>query len=133
MYISHPMSKLLYFQEIPISYENDEEYQQCILALLSLQPIFDEHSSNTIELFLDMVYEEIKDNSYICELCLLAANTMYVEDIQLGLVLLFSYEYLQKTHALFLSYLQEGTSSISFMEQYQQFKTMLTNTCHSTK
>lgn len=103
------MSKLAYFKHLHIHYESNEEYQQCMIALLSLQPNVSEGTvehldTDMIHLFLEMIYHEIKTNAFLCELCTLAANTIFSNDIELGLVILFSYDYLQITHEVLVAY-----------------------------
>lgn len=82
--------------DLEVTYENDEEYRNTLLQYFSL-PEYDEQSimEKTHELF-----EKIKDIPVFQEKMRTASQSMGMEDLEMGLIILFSYDHFAELIAL---------------------------------
>lgn len=98
-----------------LRYETDDEYRQCIQDLISSCPPVvaelgtaiseyddddDDTHADAITLFLDFVYQETKEDPMFRNLYEAAAPQFFSEDPTIGLVVLFSYDYLSLFFAI---------------------------------
>ena len=82
-------------------FETHEDYQQCFLSVFGIEE-FDE---NVVAEKTKALYEELKDNEDFINLLKQLAGKMMSEDVELGLFMLFSFDYIHD----FLEILKNGT------------------------
>lgn len=87
-----------------LSYTTDEEYQNDILIFFNLS----EYNSDKIIKKIEELYLKIKDIPEFREKMQTGANQCMSEDLEMGLVIQFSYDYFKEFHTLL------KTHSISF-------------------
>ena len=73
-------------------FETHEDYQQCFLSVFGIQE-FDE---SIIAEKTKALYEELKDNKDFVDLLKRMAGQMMSEDVELGLYMLFSFDYIHE-------------------------------------
>ena len=71
-------------------FETHEDYQNCFLSVFGIKE-FDE---NVVAEKTKALYEELKDNKDFVDLLKHLAGKMMSEDVELGLYLLFSFDYI---------------------------------------
>lgn len=81
-------------------FETHEDYQQCFLSVFGIQ----EFQENIIAKKTKELYEELKDNEDFVKLLKRMAGQMMSDDYEVGLFILFSFDYLHK----FLEILKNG-------------------------
>lgn len=136
-------SKLDYLKQLQIQYETDEQYQQCILAMISLQPDWPEelqehnlHASDTetdfnettfdaINAFIDIVYNETCTIEAFHDLYTTIAATVMSQDPQVGLVILFSFDHLHTFQRMLVAHLDNQHDLVQ--EIYIGLKAQFTN------
>lgn len=105
-------TSISYVKDIHVQYETNEEYQQCILSLVSLQPYWptqNEDQFDAITEFIDFIYKqthEIPEFQLIYEK---ASATMFSTNLQIGLVILFSFDYLKLFHSVLCAFINNDT------------------------
>lgn len=72
-----------------IDYNNDEEYRNSILKYFSLT----EYNEQSIMEKTHMLFEKVKDIPEFQEKMRTAAQSMGCEDLEMGLIILFSYDH----------------------------------------
>ena len=103
----------MYNINVKIEYENNKQYRQCLRNVFSMdisnldipfdqiedlddetedELLFDE---NAMIKSMDFIYEKTNNNAYFIELYKIAASKMFSEDENIGLAVLFSYDYLK--------------------------------------
>ena len=103
----------MYNINVKIEYENNKQYRQCLRNVFSMdisnldipfdqiedlddetedELLFDE---NAMIKSMDFIYEKTNNNAYFKELYKIAASKMFSEDENIGLAVLFSYDYLK--------------------------------------
>lgn len=102
---------------ISISYSNDLEYQTILLCIFSNTDL----GSSTDEEFekgldnidfdkgLEFILEKTNDNPIFKELYVLASSKMFLENPDIGLVILLSYDYLKLFYPILVEYIHYGT------------------------
>jgi len=121
---------MMYPVDMKIIYRNDEEYRQKLRSLANMRPQRDEgqdeegfdtvskdeldYDNHAMIGLLDFIKEKTKDNDDWQELFLKASYTMMVEDVDIGMVVLMSYDYLCDFHEALCYFFQneelkEGT------------------------
>ena len=95
---------------IVVKYSNDKEYRNCLRQIFSMNTNSTWNDSDITDLdevsqdellydfyastnFLDFIYDETKNNTSFIELYSLAASVMISTDTNIGLAVLFSYDY----------------------------------------
>ena len=71
-------------------FETHEDYQECFLSVFGIEE-FDE---NVVAEKTRALYEELKDNKNFVDLLKHLAGKMMSEDVELGLFMLFSFDYI---------------------------------------
>lgn len=87
-------------------FETHEDYQQYFLSVFGIKE-FDE---NVIAEKTKALYEELKDNKDFVDLLKHLAGKMMSEDVELGLYMLFSFDYIH----VFLEILRNNTGNYNF-------------------
>ena len=85
------------------TYTNDEEYQRDIQILFRMDTTsgdFSEYEEEPVNLALNYLYEKTKEIAILQELYDLGAAKMMSEDREIGMTILFSYDYMLVFHAL---------------------------------
>ena len=96
--------------DIVVKYSNDKEYRNCLRKIFSMNTNYTWNDSDITDLddvsqdellydsdattnFLDFIYDKTKNNTLLIELYTLAASVMISTDTNIGLAVLFSYDY----------------------------------------
>lgn len=80
--------------KVAVQYEDDEQYRECICSVFQMSEYDDENISTGLE----YVFQLTQSNSALMEIYVLAAGKMMSEDPEIGLVILFSYDYFATFH-----------------------------------
>jgi len=121
------MISLEYITQKSINYENNKEYRQSLRYLFCMnnesylekvnairnvenlddetedEISYDEESTSKI---LDEIYLQTKHDPLMINLYTIAASKMFSEDINIGIAVLFSYDYLKLFHLCLVDYLK---------------------------
>jgi len=82
-------------------FETHDDYQQCFLSVFNIQ----EFNENVVVKKTKALYEELKENEDFIKLLKQLATKIMSEDVELGLFMLFSFDYIHD----FLEVLKNGT------------------------
>jgi hypothetical protein len=111
--------------DIVIEYHDDSEYRNCINQLFGTNNSDEDYDEASATLFLDYVYKLTKTNYFIKKLYILAAATMMSTDQNLGLSVLFSYNYLNLFHKFLVHYFTSKTTYKKDIEQNESYVELL--------
>ena len=116
----------MYNINVKIEYENNKQYRQCLRNVFSMdisnldipfdqiedlddetedELLFDE---NAMIKSIDFIYEKTNNNAYFKELYKIAASKMFSEDENIGLAVLFSYDYFASFHLCLVDFLNKN-------------------------
>ena len=116
------MQDTFYCTDCPtVTYDNDFEYRVCLRKLFSMKPkklsCHDEideisrdendYDGETTSKGLDFIYESTKENVYFQKLYDAGASKMLSENREIGLAVLFSYDYMKYFHSCVVDYLED--------------------------
>jgi hypothetical protein len=124
-------------------YNSDEEYRAFLRVLVKMDPAkfyetedikcdptdprvsketIDEYNydQDAVKIYLDRVYEETRRRPEFQRLYLAAAALMFSENPEIGLAVLFSYDYLAWFYSCYVKYLQNPTSWNADEDEYYQ-------------
>jgi hypothetical protein len=99
-----------------LSYSTDEEYQHAIQILFQMNSVEENqhdgvlYDGEAVSKTLDAVYAATRDLPLFKEVYDLAAAKMMSEDREIGLAILFSYDYLLDFHALLVAHFTKSSS-----------------------
>lgn len=108
-----------YPTHIEIQYTNDDEYRECIIRVFHYDDTNDNSDDSYSSKLLDIIFEETSDN--LRELYELSSAVMMMESLDIGLAILFSYDYFALFHLCLCDYLalnQEEQTQFSKKNQY---------------
>ena len=113
---------------IQIQYTNDDEYRKCITRVLHIDEDEDEDNDADLTQILDVIFE--KTSVHFKELYELSSAVMMMEDIDIGLVILFSYDYFSLFHLCLCDYLsinqeEDKEELIQFTNKNQYYLQLL--------
>ena len=129
-------NKYKYPTELDISYDNTQEYRCCIRSLFHMNIIkqnpainedepLDEETLDELNydeeagiLAMDYIYSKTADNVLFRELYTVAATRMFSTDLETGMTILFSYDYLLLFHKCLVCFFKTPDE---FTESYQSF------------
>lgn len=115
----------MYNINISVSYNNNTSYRECLRNVCSMdisnlnipfdqmedlddetkdELLFDQNAMNRT---MDYVYELTKENTCFKEFYLLGAGQMFSQDEQIGLAVLFSYDYFALFHVCLIEFLNK--------------------------
>jgi hypothetical protein len=97
---------------LDITYENDEEYRDCLCQLLKV----DDDSFNFD--YLDFIYSKTEKIPIFIDLYEIAAGTMMSTDKTIGLAVLFSYTYLMIFHKCLVDFFKDPSSNLALNENF---------------
>jgi len=126
-YCFYQTNNMRYLVETPVNYANSAEYRRCIRLLFEMDQTVYEKQIDDIEAHnqevldaetrdemcydgvaainvMDYVYDCTKDTPEFALLYTKAAARMFSEDPNLGIAILFSYDYLQLFHACLVEF-----------------------------
>ena len=113
------MSKIPYNTDIVfITYIDDQSYRQCLRDLFfmnsHIQEDLDEitqdeqnYDIDAANKAMDYIYAQTKDNIHFQNLYDCAAAKMFSTDREIGLAVLFSYDYMKYFHSCVVDYLED--------------------------
>jgi hypothetical protein len=99
-------------------YVRDILYREDYLNIFSIEDC--DNNANDNELFskaIDNLFEKIKESDVLKIFMLKAAANLISEDLQLGLCLLYSYDYMYITHLCVSEYLDTGFVSLDNIDK----------------
>jgi len=85
-----------------IEYLNDQEYRICIAQIFNIPNDIDDYSFEPV---FDMIYEKTKDDPFFKKIYTIAAGFMLSEDPNVGICVLFAYDYAKAFYAVLCDYL----------------------------
>lgn len=106
-----------------IQYSNDEEYKECIIRVFHYDETND--NSNYSTKLLDVLFE--KTSVHFKKLYELSSAIMMMEDLDIGLAVLFSYDHFSLFHLCLCDFLliTQETEQILFTKQNQYYLQLL--------
>lgn len=108
-----------------VAYENNDEYQAAMRLICRFSNGTD-YDADNMKKVLDYVWEKTYTNTQFMELYKLAAEQRMITEAVIGLVLLFSYDYLKEFYILFSRFLSIPEESIEDHPCYLSLKAKLT-------
>ena len=122
-----------YPSNLVISYHDNAGYRNSLRQLMSMKPVcpwdtdtlceIDQESQDewncddtVVGTFLDAVYAHTKDNEQFRKLYVAAAGAMISEDPNIGLAVLFSYDYLCSFHQCLCHFFQHSSQAINALD-----------------
>ena len=85
----------MYNFDLDVNYDTDDEYREQLLKVFG----FDCYNDKIIEI-QKTIFNDIKENKSLTDLLSKASNSVLSEDLEIGLVLLFSYSYFKIFHCI---------------------------------
>jgi hypothetical protein len=85
-----------------IEYLTDQEYRICIAQIFGIPKDLDDYSFEPI---FDDIYEKTKDDPFFKKIYTIAAGFMLSEDPNVGMCVLFAYDYAKAFYAVLCDYL----------------------------
>ena len=129
-------NKYIYPTELDILYDNTHEYRSCIRRLFHMniikqnqminedEPLDEEtldeldYDEEACKLAMDFIYSKTTDNVLFRELYTVAATRMFSTDLETGMAILLSYDYLLSFHKCLVCFFK---TPVEFTESYQSF------------
>jgi hypothetical protein len=94
--------------------DEEKDYVRNILYREDLLHIFNIDSNNVFEIFDDIfseLYNKIKENDFLKECIEKVASKIMIIDDEIGLCILYSYDYMYLSHKCISEYLKKGVIS----------------------
>ena len=88
---------------LQIQYTNDDEYRECIVRVFHYDDTADDSDDSYSSKLLDLIFE--KSSVQLKELYEKASAVMMMEDLDIGLAILFSYDYFSLFHLCLCDFL----------------------------
>tara|TARA_A100001015_G_C14611054_1_gene564212 strand:- start:125 stop:472 length:348 start_codon:yes stop_codon:yes gene_type:complete len=85
-----------------VNYNNDTEYRKSMLDVFNMTEFDDKKINNYINLLFNHLIKENKFKELFKE----SANSLFLEDLEIGLMQLFSYHCFKIWHNILISYLK---------------------------
>ncbi len=104
---------------LDIKYENDDEYQECLKKVYNINIEKDDddemfnHMSNRIVILKD----KMKHLNEIVHLCNLTAKMLLSEELEIGFLLLHSYDYFELFYKLYCHYFNTNEINSTIYEK----------------
>lgn len=127
-------SMQLYDQDYTVLYSNNKEYRDCMRHLFKMKPntsnidldeeTLDEqnYDNSRAIVLLDYIYSITKDNPQFQELYAYGAATMFSQDPEIGLTILFSYDYFYFFHPCLCNFIKVPQQMNEKNEYYLKIK-----------
>ena len=100
--------------DLDINYTNDDEYKKCLVDVYNIENIdiynIDANDSifNVMVDKIKIIKEKIERKEEIIKLCTLSAKMMITEDLEVGILILHSYDYFPLFYKLYCHLLKTG-------------------------
>ena len=111
-----------------IEYLNDQEYRICIAQIFNMSKSLAELETiddYSFEPAFDMIYERTKDDPFFKKIYAVAAGFMLSEDPNVGMCVLFAYDYAKAFYAVLCDYLNEATGNTNKEENKATLEKLL--------
>ena len=112
---------------LQIQYTNDDEYRECIVRVFHYDDTNEDSDDGYSTKLLDILFE--KTAVIFKELYELSSAVMMMEDLGIGLAILFSYEHFSLFHLCLCDYLlinqEEKEKQIQFIKENQYYLQLL--------
>lgn len=112
---------------LQIHYTNDDEYRECIIRVFHYNETNNEDDEDFSIKMLDILFE--KTSVHFKELYELSSAVMMMEDLEIGLAILFSYDHFSLFHLCLCDYLlinqEEKEEQIQFINTNQYYLQLL--------
>lgn len=104
----------MYHHSLEIVYSDDDEYRDCIRRVFSMNPanctdddgfIYDDKN---VSAGLDFIFAKTKDVTEFRDLYLVGAAKMLSNELEIGMAIIFSYEYFDLFHVCLADYIRDG-------------------------
>jgi hypothetical protein len=104
----------MYHHSLEIVYSDDDEYRDCIRRVFSMDPanctdddgyVYDDKN---VSAGLDEVFTITKDVPEFRDIYLVCAGKMLSTELEIGMALIFSYEYFDLFHLCLADYMRDG-------------------------
>ncbi len=104
----------MYHHSLEIVYSDDDEYRDCIRRVFSMDPanctdddgyVYDDKN---VSAGLDEIFAITKDIPEFRDLYLVGAGKMMSTDLEIGMAIVFSYEYFDLFHVCLADYIRDG-------------------------
>ena len=105
-----------------IEYLNDEEYRICIAQIFGMPKDLDDYSFEPI---FDDIYERTKDEPFFKKIYAIAAGFMLSEDPNVGMCVLFAYDYAKAFYDVLCDYLNGAISNTNKEENKATLEKLL--------
>lgn len=113
--------------DLQIQYTNDDEYRECITRVFHFDDKKNNGEDDISTKMLDILFEKTSVN--FKELYELSSAVMMMEDLEIGLAILFSYDYFSLFHLCLCDYLlinqEEKEEQIQFINKNQYYLQLL--------
>ena len=111
------------FQEDDDINDNDKEFVKDSLYRSDILNIFniEDFNEDIINKGIHEIYNKIKDNYEFKTIMKKFAKLFFSEDCELGLLIMFSYDYLQFTHPCISDFLESGQISLENLNKLKKF------------
>jgi len=123
----------MYNINIDVTYNDNKSYRECLRKVINMdvsklnipwnemdddldEETIDEllFDNNIMSTCMDFIYDKTKDSNYFQELYLIGASKMFSQDPQIGLAILFSYDFFNYFHLVLVDYLKANIISDNF-------------------
>lgn len=123
----------MYNINIDVTYNDNKSYRECLRKVINMdvsklnipwdemdddldEETIDEllFDNNIMSTCMDFIYDKTKDSNYFKELYLIGASKMFSQDPQIGLAILFSYDFFNYFHLVLVDYLKANIISDNF-------------------
>lgn len=112
---------------LQIQYTNDDEYRKCIVRVFHYDDTNEDSDDGYSTKLLDILFE--KTAVIFKELYELSSAVMMMEDLGIGLAILFSYDHFSLFHLCLCDYLlinqEENEKQIQFIKENQYYLQLL--------
>lgn len=112
---------------LQIQYTNDDEYRECIVRVFHYDDTNEDSDDGYSTKLLDILFE--KTAVIFKELYELSSAVMMMEDLGIGLAILFSYDHFSLFHLCLCDYLlinqEENEKQIQFIKENQYYLQLL--------
>ena len=100
----------MYDHSLEIKYADDAEYRNCIRQIFGTENSDDDmlYDDKTVSTGLDYIYEKTKSVPVFRDLYLIGAAKMLSSDLEIGMAIVFSYDYFELFHLCLVDFMKDG-------------------------
>ena len=96
----------MYDHNLNVKYIDDDEYRNCICQVFGAEN--SDYDDKTVSAGLDYIYEKTKLVPAFCDLYTIGAAKMISTDPEIGMAIVFSYDYFELFHLCLVDFLKCG-------------------------